>query len=60
MATISTLKDSKTSAICYPQTVIDAVFDTDGTPLRDVLENAIPESVIQSIVAGTYSSTSDS
>ena len=60
MATISTLKDSKTGEVCYPQTIIDAVFDTDGSPLRDILESAIPESVIQSIVAGTYSPTSSS
>lgn len=60
MATISTLKDSKTDEVCYPQTIIDAVFDTDGSPLRDILESAIPESVIQSIVAGTCSPTSSS
>lgn len=56
MATISTLHDHKTNEICYPQTVIDAVSDMDGTPLRDILENVIPESVIQSIVNGTYTS----
>lgn len=57
MATISTLKDHDTNDILYPQTMIDAVFDADGTGLREKLESAIPNSVIQSIVNGTYSIT---
>lgn len=57
MATVSTLKDHDTDDILYPQTIIDAVFDTDGTGLREALESKIPDSVIQSIVNGTYSIT---
>ena len=55
MATVSTLKDNDTNDILYPQTIIDAVFDTDGTGLREKLESRIPDAVIQSIVNGTYS-----
>lgn len=57
MATVSTLKDQDTEDILYPQTIIDAVFDTDGTGLREALESKIPDAVIQSIVNGTYSTT---
>lgn len=57
MATVSTLKDNDTDDILYPQTIIDAVFDADGTGLREKLESKIPNSVIQSIVNGTYSTT---
>lgn len=57
MATISTLKDQDTDDILYPQTMIDAIFDTDGTGLREKLESAIPNSIIQSIVNGTYPTT---
>lgn len=57
MATVSTLKDNDTDDILYPQTIIDAVFDTDGIGLREKLESKIPNSVIQSIVNGTYSTT---
>ena len=57
MATVSTLKDNDTNDILYPKTIIDAVFDTDGTGLREKLESKIPNSVIQSIVNGTYSIT---
>lgn len=57
MATVSTLKDQDTDDILYPQTIIDAVFDTDGSSLREKLESKIPNSVIQSIVNGTYSTT---
>lgn len=57
MATVSTLKDQDTNDILYPQTIIDAVFDTDGAGLREKLESKIPNSVIQSIVNGTYSTT---
>lgn len=57
MATVSTLKDHDTDDILYPQTIIDAVFDTDGIGLREKLESKIPNSVIQSIVNGTYSIT---
>lgn len=55
MADITTLKDQDTGNIIYPQTLIDAVFDADGTGLREKLEAGIPNSVIQSIVDGTYS-----
>lgn len=57
MATVSTLKDNDTDDILYPQTIIDAVFDTDGTGLREKLESRISDAVIQSIVNGTYSTT---
>lgn len=57
MATVSTLKDQDTEDVLYPQTIIDAIFDTDGSGLREKLESAIPNSVIQSIVNGTYSTT---
>lgn len=57
MATVGTLKDQDTGDILYPQTIIDAVFDTDGTGLREKLESKIPDSIIQSIVNGTYSTT---
>ena len=57
MAIVSTLKDNDTDDILYPQTIIDAVFDTDGTGLREKLESKIPNSVIQSIVNETYSTT---
>lgn len=57
MATVSTLKDQDTNDILYPQTIIDAVFDTDGTGLREKLESKIPDAVIRSIVNGTYSTT---
>lgn len=60
MATISTLKDSKTEEICYPQTMIDAVYDSDGSTLRDKLGTAITEATIQSIVDGSYASTTES
>lgn len=57
MATVSTLKDNDTNDVLYPQTIIDAVFDTDGTGLREKLESRIPDAVIQSIVNGIYSTT---
>lgn len=57
MATVSTLKDQDTEDILYPQTIIDAIFDTDGSGLREKLESKIPDSVIRSIVNGTYSAT---
>lgn len=57
MAAISTLKDQDTDDILYPQTLIDAVFDIDGTGLREKLESSIPNSVIQSIVNGAYPTT---
>lgn len=57
MATVSTLKDQDTDDILYPQTIIDAVFDTDGTGLREKLESKVPDSIIRSIVDGTYSAT---
>lgn len=57
MATVSTLKDQDTDDILYPQTIIDAVFDIDGTGLREKLESKVPDSIIRSIVNGTYSTT---
>ena len=55
MATVSTLKDHDTDDILYPQTIIDAVFDTDGKGLREILNTTISADIIQAIVNGTYS-----
>ena len=55
MAKIITLTDQKTDEVIYPQMVIDAIHDTDGKGLREILDTAIPAETIQAIVNGTYS-----
>lgn len=55
MAKVTTLTDQKTDEVIYPQTVIDAVHDTDGKGLREILDAAIPADTIRAIVNGTYS-----
>lgn len=55
MAKITTLTDQKTDEVIYPQTVIDAIHDTDGKSLREILDTVISAETIQAIVNGTYS-----
>lgn len=55
MAKMTTLVDQKTNEVIYPQTLIDAVHDSDGKGLREMLDNTIPAATIQAIVNGTYS-----
>ena len=55
MAKVTTLTDQKTDEVIYPQTVIDAVRDTDGKGLREILETTISADTIRAIVNGTYS-----
>lgn len=57
MAKITTLTDRKTDEVIYPQTVIDAIYDTDGKGLREILDTAISAETIRAIVNGTYSTT---
>ena len=55
MAKITTLTDQKTDEVIYPQTVIDAIHDTDGKGLREILGTTISAETIQAMVNGTYS-----
>ena len=55
MAKITTLTDQKTDEVIYPPTVIDAIHDTDGKGLREILDETISAETIQAIVNGTYS-----
>ena len=55
MAKITTLTDQKTDEVIYPQTVINAIHDTDGKGLREILDETIPAETIRAIVNGTYS-----
>lgn len=55
MPKVTTLTDQKTNEVIYPQTVIDAVYDTDGKGLREILDTPISEDTIRAIVNGTYS-----
>lgn len=55
MAKMTTLIDQKTNEVIYPQTVINAIHDTDGKGLREMLDEAISAETIQAIVNGTYS-----
>lgn len=55
MAKITTLTDQKTDEVIYPQTVINAIHDTDGKGLREILDETIPADIIRAIVNGTYS-----
>lgn len=55
MAKVTTLTDQKTNEVIYPQTVIEAVHDTDGKGLREIMDETIPAETIQAIVNGTYS-----
>ena len=55
MAKITTLTDQKTNEVIYPQTLINAVYDSDGKGLREMLDETIPAATIQAIVNGTYS-----
>ena len=57
MAKITTLTDQKTDEVIYPQTVIDAIHDTDGKGLREILNTTISAETIRAIVNGTYSTT---
>jgi hypothetical protein len=49
------LTDQKTGEVIYPQTIIDAVHDSDGRGLREMLDETIPAATIHAIVNGTYS-----
>lgn len=49
------LIDQKTGEVIYPQTIIDAVHDSDGRGLREMLDETIPAATIHAIVNGTYS-----
>lgn len=55
MAKVTTLTDQKTNEVIYPQTVIEAIHDSDGKGLREILDEVIPADTIRAIVNGTYS-----